>query len=251
MPETPNSPTPSTNSYTPFIMPKLNKSILVSKYFLNYNTVHIELARPKGFDYKIGQFLSLKVNNSNFRAYSLVSHPTEKTLKMAISVGHSGIGADFVKNAQIGQDIEFIGPAGKFTLAVPPAKNLLFLGTGTGIAPFIPMLKELLEHNVGSMSKIELYYGTKTLKDILYFDLLNDYKSHFANFDLNICLSQEKVAGFVYGRLTGKYIVTEPKNTQVYLCGHPNMVEENVRLLKGFDVPSNAIFFEKFTIVTI
>jgi ferredoxin-NADP reductase len=251
MPETPKSPTPSTNSYTPFIMPKLNKSKLVSKDLLNHNTVQIELARPKGFDYKIGQFISLKVNNSNFRAYSLVSHPTEKTLKMAISVGHTGIGADFIKNAQIGQDIEFIGPAGKFTLAVPPAKNLLFLATGTGIAPFIPMLKELLEQNVGSESKIELYYGVKTQEDILYFDLLNDYKSHFTNFDFTICLSQEKIDSLIYGRLTGKYIVTEPKSTQVYLCGHPNMVEENVRLLKKIGVPVGAVFFEKFTIVSM
>ncbi len=247
MPETPNNQVHNDHVYPKFLMPTVNTSKVLKKTPLNASAIELELEKPLNFTYKIGQFISVKVSEKNFRAYSLASHPNEYVLKVVAAVGHEGLGANYLKNINIDEEISFIGPSGRFFMADSPAPNILFLATGTGIAPFIPMLRELIEYNKAPKTKIQLFFGETQEKELFYMDLLKNFKNSFSGFDFKICLSQENNPNYEFGRITGKYTIFDPLNTQVYVCGHPNMVVENVALLKQMAIPENQIFQERFT----
>ncbi len=247
MPEMPNNKAQNTQIYPKFVMPALNTSKVLKKTNLNASVMEIELERPRDFTYKIGQFISLKASENNFRAYSIASHPKEPVLKIVAAVGHNGIGSNYLRNIPLNTEITFIGPSGRFFMADSPAPNILFLATGTGIAPFIPMLRELIEFTKNPSIKIQLFFGETNINELFYLDLFKSFKTDFTGFDYKICLSQESSPNFEFGRITGKYVITDPLNTQVYVCGHPNMVIENIELIKQMGVPEKNIFHEKFT----
>lgn len=229
--------------------PHLNISNIISTNMLNDSIMQVTFTKPDGFTYKIGQFISLKVNNFNYRAYSLVSHPNDDFLKIAAAVGHKGLGADYLKGISHlnNPQIQYIGPSGRFFMSNSPAPQIIFLATGTGIAPFIPMLRELIEFKKGANSKISLFFSSTTQNNFFYENELQRLKTLQNTFEYKIFLTRQKVDGFEFGRISGNYSISDPQNTQVYICGHPDMVTQNLQIVKNLVVPENHIFFEKFT----
>ena len=63
--------------------------------------------------------------------------------------------------------------------------------------------------------------------DFYYLDQLSKHK----NLQLELFISQEKVAGYHEGRVDAS-IANFPLNTEFYLCGNPVMVTGQTKLLK-------------------
>jgi ferredoxin-NADP reductase len=229
--------------------PHLNQSSIISTKLLNDSIMEVTFTKPNGFLYRMGQFVSIKVNEVNYRAYSLVSHPSDDFLKIAAAVGHKGLGADYLKNISKlnNTQIQYIGPSGRFFLADSPSPQIIFLATGTGIAPFIPMLRDLIEFKNGKNSKIKLFLSSTTNSKLFYVNELERLKNLQDTFEYKIFLTRENIQGFEFGRITGNYSIIDPTNTQVYICGHPDMVNENINLVQNMGILDKNLFFEKFT----
>ncbi len=228
---------------------QLSEAVITAKKLLTKDIMEVILAPGEGYSGFIpGQFISLKVAPAAFRAYSICSLPSDGlNMKIVAAVGHRGLGSDFLNNSQVGTSVPYLGPSGRFRLKQNCTKNIVFLCTGTGISPFIPMLYSLLSSNGCSDSAVTLYFGEKTVGELFYIDILDELVKKFANFSYKVFLSQEEVTGYGYGRITGKYPVDDVVNAQFYLCGHPSMVSENIELLKAKGVSEENIVFEKFT----
>ena len=228
---------------------QLSEAVITAKKLLTKDIMEVILTPSDGYTGFIpGQFISIKVAQAAFRAYSICSLPSDGlNMKIVAAVGHRGLGSDFLNNITIGTPVLYLGPSGRFRLKQNCAKNIVFLCTGTGISPFIPMLDSLLNQDASSNSSVTLYFGEKTVGELFYIDILDEFVKKFANFSYKVFLSQEEVDGYGYGRITGKYSVDDAVNTQFYLCGHPAMVSENIELLKSKGVLDENIVFEKFT----
>ena len=74
--------------------------------------------------------------------------------------------------------------------------------------------------------KKSLYFSVSTLGDMFYAKELQAIK----NLDLHLCVSREKVAGCTFGRIDIDSIEA-PLETEWYLCGNPEMMEEGVAKL--------------------
>ena len=209
---------------------------------------------PSFIDFEPGQFISLKVSDVNYRSYSICSdNGNQKEMAIVVSCLHNGLGAAYVKGLQVGDGVEFIGPAGRFRLAPLLAPKLFFVCTGTGIAPVISMLFKLSKEKCAS--RIRLYFGIRSKRQMLFSDLLESFKRELIDFNYKVCISgKEEVAAagdYVYGRVTEHFAINTPALAQVYLCGHPEMVSEMLKKLSDMGISSDRIFHERFTVNSV
>ena len=219
-----------------FPKPKRYLAEVSDLVYLNAKTLLLtfELEEPETIEFLPGQFINIDVGNGLYRAYSICSDADVKNkISVVLTVAHDGVGANFLKSRKVEDTIVFIGPSGRFVLHEPFKQNILFLVTGTGIAPIIPMLHEISRKT--HESKIKVYFGLRSHEDIFFADKLKDFEHY-------ICLSQ------VNGRITRFYRVDDVTATQVYVCGNPNMVSEVVEQLHGLGVPDDSVFQEKFIV---
>lgn len=84
---------------------------------------------------------------------------------------------------KLGKKIEFLGPLGAFTLKNTQTKKY-FIATGTGLAPFIPMLEACEKNKI----ETECFIGARTSDELYYTEKL----SQFQYTKVHYCLSREE-----------------------------------------------------------
>lgn len=218
----------------------------------NLLRVTMKLIEPNSKPFRPGQFVTFRVAEGMFRAYSIASdYKNFDEYEFLISCGHEGIGSNFFRNIQIGEKVNFLGPNGHFKVIVPVAKELYFFATGTGISPFIPMLEFLMDNSCDT--KIHLIHGFRDETNLdFYKSIHSKLKEKCPNFVSEIYISkpESEPKDFKKGRITD-YIkninLSNLNDTQVYLCGHPEMIEESVEYLLNANFPQENIMYEAFT----
>jgi ferredoxin--NADP+ reductase len=106
-----------------------------------------------------------------------------------------GVCSNYLCDLRVGDAVALSGPNGKrFQLPTATSDHdYLFLATGTGIAPFRGMLRELLTGPDGPCtSQIHLVMGSQYSTDLLYHDLFEDLAATHANFHYHCAISREK-----------------------------------------------------------
>ncbi len=142
-----------------------------------------------------------------------------------------GVCSNFLCDLVPGDEVQVTGPAGKrFLLPVSPDDHdFLFIATGTGIAPFRGMVKELLERPHGPCpSRIHLVMGVPYRTDLIYDELFRELAARHANFSYHTAISREphgdSERGVYCDGLIDEQIdtfgpVLESPRTLVYQCG--------------------------------
>ncbi len=168
-----------------------------------YNTKRffISVNEKESFDFKAGQFvtLDLPINekvNKRWRSYSIASWPDgSNVFELLIVILEGGKGSTYLFNeVKVGSEITFRGPQGVFTLPQEIDKDLFFICTGTGIAPFRSMLNYIKLHNVPHQN-LYLIFGCRTKKDLLYFEEMKALQQELENFYYLPALSRENWEG--------------------------------------------------------
>jgi ferredoxin--NADP+ reductase len=148
-----------------------------------------------------------------------------------------GVCSNFISDLAPGTDVLVTGPAGKrFVLPKEPAKHdYLFLATGTGIAPFRGMVKDLYEGGSEPFtSEVHLVMGAPYRSDLLYDDFFAGLDSDHPNFHYHRVISREIPSegaafnkGYVHHYLDRAIDLHEGllKNdrTLIYICGLSGM----------------------------
>lgn len=143
-----------------------------------------------------------------------------------------GVASNWLCDLREGDEVPVTGPAGKRFLlpAEPAAHDYVFFATGTGIAPFRGMVRELLDARVPS--RIVLVMGSPYATDLLYHDELESLASEHDNLTYLTALSREPQPDggdplYVQGRLdTHRDLfrsVLDSDRGLVYACGLAGM----------------------------
>ena len=134
----------------------------------------IQLPELSSFDFEPGQFVTLDLPihekpNKRVRSYSIASWPDgTNVIELVIVLLEGGAGTNYLFNhVTVGSELTLRGPQGVFTLPKPIEKDLFFICTGTGIAPFRAMSHHILNHNIPHR-EIFLIFGTRNFCDCLY-----------------------------------------------------------------------------------
>ena len=190
----------------------------------------------RNLSFKPGQHLVVGVlGMSDAREYSVYSGTSEDYLEIIVREVENGIVSKKLRKMNPGNTLEVNGPYGFFlTNAQPPSnKKLLFIASGTGIAPFHSFVKTYPN------ADYTIIHGIRTIEEAYE---KNDYKEgRYIS-----CTSRDEKGDF-HGRLTSYLKTLEiEKDTMVYLCGNSDMVFETIDILQEKGLSNSHIFTEVY-----
>ena len=136
---------------------------------------------------------------------------------------------------------------GKFTLdPVPPGKRLILISTGTGIAPYVSMVRCYLEAVEPRWESLVLVHGVRFERDLGYRAELEELARSHTNITYIPATTREPedsswggfrgrvqtlFEGSSFPELSGREL--SPEQDQVFLCGNPAMIDAMQALLEG------------------
>ncbi|MCJ7805525.1 FAD-dependent oxidoreductase [Patescibacteria group bacterium] len=220
---------------------------VISNKVLNgkFNLIKLK-SKNRDFKYKVGQFVTIKVKDNIFRCYSIASLPEELPFwDIFVDISPGGPGTTYLKSIKKGQVIKTLNPRGNFLLN-KRLDNHIFAATGCGIAPFLPMIKELLK---SKDKKIFFLWGLRFKKDIVLEDLLKSYAKANRNFSFKIILSKPEKdwkgeTGHINNTISKIAKGFSYSNTGIYLSGSGEFIKESESLLLNEKFPLKRIFVE-------
>jgi ferredoxin--NADP+ reductase len=184
------------------------------------------------------------------RAYSISSGSQRKEfIEFYISLVTSGGLTPRLFHLQKGGRL-FMGPkaAGLFTLdLVTPGKNILMVATGTGLAPYMSVMRTQILGEGCSVRPMAILQGAAFSWDLGYRSELEAMNRQCPKFQYLPVVSrpeQDTAWRGRTGRLTGWLerrdelsdacgFPIHPDETHVFLCGNPGMVDDASVLLEG------------------
>ena len=214
--------------------------------------------RSDSLRFENGQFvmIGLEINGRPLlRAYSIASANYEEELEFFSIKVPNGPLTSHLQNLKVGDDL-LVGkkPTGSLLIDdLKPGKNLYYLSTGTGLAPFLSLMRDPTVYE--KFEKIVLFHGVRTVSELAYMDYIMNELPHNEFFGEEV---REKLIYYPsvtrepfrnQGRLTdlvesGKLFEDiglppfNPETDRAMLCGSSEMLKSTCELLsaRGFKI---------------
>ncbi|TVS16941.1 MAG: ferredoxin--NADP reductase [Gammaproteobacteria bacterium] len=234
-------------------MANLNVETVTSVHHWTDRLFSFTATRDPGFRFKNGHFtmVGLEVDDRPLlRAYSVASANYEDELEFFSIKVDDGPLTSRLQHIREGDQI-LVGRKPTGTLVADhllPGRNLYLLGTGTGLAPFLSLIKdpEIYEQ----FDKVILAHGCRYVSDLAYQDVITarlPQNEYFGDVIRNKLLYYPTVTRepFLHqGRLTdliesGKLFedlgmpALSVEDDRFMLCGSPAMLDDTVTLLEN------------------
>jgi CDP-4-dehydro-6-deoxyglucose reductase, E3 len=199
----------------------------------------LRLIEPKTITFKPGQFISfempdLQTGRLLTRAYSIASQPSRSdVITLLFNLVQDGPGSGFLFDRKAGEKAQFKGPAGHFYLREDPERELLFVASGTGIAPIRSMLLANAERS--NPRPATLFWGLRSQRDLYDQEELAELCSRIPTLKVITTLSRPEPG---WSGSSGRVLqlieerIPSVKHLAVYLCGHSRMITEATSLLQ-------------------
>ncbi|MGP8090386.1 MAG: FAD-binding protein [Syntrophobacteraceae bacterium] len=217
-----------TTSHQPLPNQKL-RAVLIEKVAVTDTVYELVFELPLEIGFEPGQYARVSVGNYEWRDYSIVELRGRRAAFL-VDTRFNGRGSQFVSEIAPGDETFVRLPVGDFTIANKKHAHC-FIATGTGITPFIPMIRLLLSQE--NPPPIGLYFGCPYQRDAV---LVEKIKKHTAAHMINttVCVSRETPSnGMDRGRVTDAILARKfnTETTDFYICGNPSMVCDTVEIL--------------------
>ena len=201
--------------------------------------IELTLREPGEIRFVPGQFVSFEIERAGFpfpatRPYSIASSPSSRhAIQLVLNRVRGGPGSEYLFGLREGDVTTFRGPVGTFTLR-DSSRDLLFVATGTGIAPIRSMLRSLAD--TSSPRAVVLYWGLRSESDLYYQDELSALGQRLPHFSFVTTLSRPLGAwrgavGWVSSLVESR--ITNVSNLDVFLCGHAAMIRDIRAVLRN------------------
>ena len=200
-----------------------------------------------GVIYEAGQFITVDLpigdkRLQRWRSYSIAdaSEPGAD-LELCIVKSAVGLGTQYLfHEITIGSTLHWKGPDGAFVLPQNGEQDLVMICTGTGIAPFRSMLREINNKKLPHRN-IHLIFGARKTEDILYREEMEQLARELPGFRYDVALSRQPdwqgCHGYVHQIYQQYYSNIRPDITFM-ICGWSQMIDEAVAKLiveMGYD----------------
>ena len=202
---------------------------------LNETVIEVSLRLPpnSNFGYNSGQYVNITKATIK-RSYSVANAYRESgVLTFLIKKYDNGLMSNYwFDEAKENDLLRIEGPLGSFFLRETETENIIFLATGTGVAPIKAILESIIETpNKFSNKKIWIFSGVRNESDIFW---QPNELNEIPNLKYIPVLSRASEVwkgekGYVQDILIKQNIPLE--NAQVYACGSNTMIESAKKLL--------------------
>ncbi|MBH66341.1 MAG: hypothetical protein CL784_07485 [Chloroflexi bacterium] len=232
----------------PTIKGRFTTCELVKREDLTEDLVKFWIKPAQDYTFKPGQYCTIGVEGIE-RPYSISSSPDEEFIELFIEivpVEHGGHLTPLLDHQKVGAKMTLRPRAKGIFVLQPDFKNHIFVGTVTGVVPYISMLRKFLNdpswpEPVEGVARKDYQFhvleGASYLDEFGYDEELTKLaeENDFIHFYPSVSRPTEERNGGWSGAegrinvLIEDYLEKlglDPKETCVYACGHPQMIED-------------------------
>ena len=201
-------------------------------------------APPLAFE--AGQFVRIALDLGGERVarpFSFVNPPEDPVLEFyGVVVPGGPLSPQLARLAAGNALLIADNPSGFLVLSeVPPAEDLWLVATGTGVAPFLSILRTGAPWQ--RYRRVILVHGTRHAAELVYHDMIQAVgRAHGDRFISIKFTTREKApdalegripAAIRDGRLEAAGVPISPARSQFMLCGNPGMLKDVAAALAG------------------
>jgi CDP-4-dehydro-6-deoxyglucose reductase len=165
----------------------------IERAFPSLLRVRVGLDEP--FDFAPGQYATLRAFDTP-RPYSISNSPNDDDIEFCLRRVPGGtLTSDIFEQLDEGDEVTVRGPNGEMVLDEPTTRDMVFLATGTGVAPYKSMVDYIFEEDRdvvdGQQRDIWLFLGCGWEDDIPYAEAFRAYDDEHDHFHLVPTLTRE------------------------------------------------------------
>lgn len=202
------------------------------------------LKRPEAFDFIPGQFCMLSFPDGSFdgekRPFTLNSTPSKDFLDFSIKRYHEF--TTKIHTLKANDKIRIRGPMGDiFNFDDSTRENLVFLAGGTGITPFMSIIRHVAEKDLPN--RLILINSNRKKEDIIFreeLDRLDSDQIKVVNTLTDESSDWEGETGRIDKEMIQKH-VDFPERYIWMVCGPPGMVKAMEGVLEEIGIPKERI----------
>lgn len=239
-------------------MANLRTETVTSVHHWNDTLFSFKTSRDPGFRFKNGHFIMIGLEQEGaarplMRAYSIASANYEEELEFFSIKVQDGPLTSKLQKIKVGDPIVMSSkPTGTLVIDhLLPGKNLYLVSTGTGLAPFMSIIKD--PETYEKFEKVILTHGVRLVSELAYQDMITDElpkNEFFGDLINNQLIYYPTVTREPYhnkGRLTdlmesGQLFkdiglpAFDLESDRFMVCGSPSMLKDTCRILddRGF-----------------
>jgi ferredoxin-NADP reductase len=209
--------------------------------FITHDVKRFLIEKPKGYTFIPGQGTDVSINQEDWkdkmRPFTFTGLNKWEHLELMVKIypksngvtkqmGRLNAGDEIILHDVFGA-IQYKGPG-------------VFIAAGSGITPFLAILRELARNKQIGSNK--LIYSNKTSEDIIAGAELSDMlKDNFIN-----VLTRENVVGFLDKHITRDFIIeyVQDFSKPFYICGPDKFVSDMVNILVDLGAKMEALVIE-------
>lgn len=223
----------------------------------NEHLFSFTITRPASFRFRSGEFVMIGLMGDNgkplLRAYSVASPAYAETLEfLSIKVPDGPLTSQLQK-VQEGDEI-FLGrkPTGTLVAdALLPGRRLFLLGTGTGLAPWMSIIRDPDIYDL--FEQIVVVHSVRRVSDLAYHDelegmladdpLVSEQAAAQLNYIPTVTREPFRTTGRIEKLMEDGTLFSgrigdpprfDPEHDRVMLCGSMGMIKETAAMLDGY-----------------
>lgn len=240
---------------------KFNSEKIIDVIHWNDTLFSFKTTRQRSLRFRNGEFIMIGLEREGLkpimRAYSIASANHEEFLEFFSIKVPDGVLTSRLQHLQVGDEV-LIGSKPTGTLVIDDlrnGRNLFLIGTGTGLAPFLSIIKD--PETYERFEKVILFHGVRFVNEVAYHKMLtedlqkHEYLGEMISEQLIYypCVTRERYQN--QGRITDliktgklcrdlKLPELDPKLDRIMMCGSPSMLKDTRSILDtiGFEESS-------------
>lgn len=214
---------------------------------LSDSVIELRLRIPpqSNFNYLPGQYINI-IKGDYKRSYSIANKDSKTDIILFIKNYTGGKFSTYLFNdAKINDLLRMEGPLGTFFYRKTNKTNIIFLATGTGIAPIKSILENMELNNVEMKDKnIYLFFGGRTQEDIFWEPQFKNINVHFIPVLSRSENNWNGEKGHIQEALITKKI--DLSDSVVYSCGSVNMIKDAKEITIKNGLPEELFYSDEF-----
>lgn len=201
-----------------------------------------------------GMFISVAIRlaaEMRIRPYTIASSPEDgEPFEICFNRVPNGPGAAWLFERAVGDELNFTGPFGAFTLERAPDTETIFVAEGTAIAPIRPMIRRAIA-TASSTRSMTLLYAADRAEHLLYAAEFEHLAATRAGFSYEPMTMSGDSSTEIYAQLLDEVRrrwvdADRDRSRHFYLCGVGKGVIALRDLLRGAGYERRAVRYEQW-----
>lgn len=231
--------------------PQWQTATVVDKQRVAPETVRLRFRIEDALAFIPGQYVNLRVSVAGRtrpvqRAFSIGSVPPADVIEIAVSRLDGGLTSPIlVDDIEVGDELQLRGPHGRFTYSKANRSPLYMVAAGTGIVPFLSMLRHI-DRNALDVPAT-LLVSSRTRSHAISAAELDELAQRSEWFRVFHTFTRDAGATFqrrIDAAMLEKTGAGEAKS--IYVCGPPAMVDTTIDALRQLGVDPSMIRIERY-----